>query len=96
MKCPLCHSEDTADQSTFILCYACGRVYLKATEKQDVLDNAADSLGKSLGGMFLDMVLGVTKEAKENPPQRDKLDKIHTDFELHRLVRDVERGVNRP
>ena len=60
MKCPLCHGEDTADQSTFILCYACGRVYLKATE------------------------------------QRDRLDKIHTDFELHRLVRDVERGVNRP
>lgn len=29
-------------------------------------------------------------------PQHDKLDKIHTDFELHRLVRDVERGVNRP
>lgn len=25
-----------------------------------------------------------------------KLDKIHTDFELERLVRDVERGVNRP
>lgn len=26
----------------------------------------------------------------------DKLDKIRTDFELRRLVRDVERGVNRP
>lgn len=60
MKCPLCHSDDTTESTGFILCFACGRVYLK--------DKA----------------------------QNDRLDNTRIEHELAQLVRDVERGVNRP
>jgi hypothetical protein len=80
MKCPLCHSEDTYEQDEYLCCRRCGAAL---NVMPPILDDE-----------------GVTewppRQEKLPELQPNKLDKIHTDFELHRLVRDVERGVNRP
>ena len=59
MKCPLCHSEDTTEATDFILCFTCGRVYLKASDKRDRLDKIVTD--HELAQLVMDVERGVNR-----------------------------------